>query len=271
MVAAANRAAFLAGVHFGETTEPVGHRYEVRPAKLPPGEYTSITGNTALAWGLVAAGQLAKLPVTLGSYPITPASDILHELSKHKHFGVRTVQAEDEIAAVGMALGAAFAGHLGVTTTCGPGRRAEERDDLAGRLDRAADADHRHPARRPVDRPAHQDRGRRPQHRDVRPARRGAAADRGELQPGALLRRRDRGGPHRPQVPHAGDPAVRRLPRQRLRAVADPRRRHRCPTSRCRSRPSSTAPTTRATRCTCRTSATPTRSPARGRSPARPA
>ncbi|MGH9135138.1 MAG: 2-oxoacid:acceptor oxidoreductase subunit alpha, partial [Ilumatobacteraceae bacterium] len=121
LVAAANRAAFLAGYHFGETTEAVGHRYEVRPAKLPAGEYTSITGNTALAWGLVAAGQLAKLPVTLGSYPITPASDILHELSKHKHFGVRTVQAEDEIAAVGMALGAAFSGHLGVTTTSGPG------------------------------------------------------------------------------------------------------------------------------------------------------
>jgi 2-oxoglutarate/2-oxoacid ferredoxin oxidoreductase subunit alpha len=120
-VAAANRAAFLKGAHFAETSELVGHRYEVRPAQLPPGEYTSITGNTALAWGLVAAGQLAKLPVTLGSYPITPASDILHELSKHKHFGVRTVQAEDEIAAAGMALGAAFAGHLGVTTTSGPG------------------------------------------------------------------------------------------------------------------------------------------------------
>jgi 2-oxoglutarate ferredoxin oxidoreductase subunit alpha len=121
LVAGANRAAFLKGAHFAETSELVGHRYEVRPAKLPPGEYTSITGNTALAWGLVAAGQLAKLPVTLGSYPITPASDILHELSKHKHFGVRTVQAEDEIAAAGMALGAAFAGHLGVTTTSGPG------------------------------------------------------------------------------------------------------------------------------------------------------
>ncbi len=120
-VAAANRAAFLKGAHFAETSELVGHRYEVRPAKLPPGEYTSITGNTALAWGLVAAGQLAKLPVTLGSYPITPASDILHELSKHKHFGVRTIQAEDEIAAAGMALGAAFAGHLGITTTSGPG------------------------------------------------------------------------------------------------------------------------------------------------------
>ena len=120
-VAAANKAAFHAGFNFGETTEAVGHRYEVRPARLPAGEYTSITGNTALAWGIVAAGQLAKLPVTLGSYPITPASDILHELSRHKHFGVRTVQAEDEIAAVGMALGAAFAGHLGVTTTSGPG------------------------------------------------------------------------------------------------------------------------------------------------------
>jgi len=120
-VQAANRASFLAGFNFGETTEAVGHRYEVRPARLTPGEYTSITGNTALAWGIVAAGQLAALPITLGSYPITPASDILHELSKHKHFGIRTVQAEDEIAAVGMALGAAFAGHLGVTTTSGPG------------------------------------------------------------------------------------------------------------------------------------------------------
>jgi 2-oxoglutarate ferredoxin oxidoreductase subunit alpha len=120
-VEAANKASFLAGYNFGETTEAVGIRYEVRPAKLPEGEYTSITGNTALAWGIIAAGQLAKLPITLGSYPITPASDILHELSKHKEFGIRTVQAEDEIAAVGMALGAAFAGHLGVTTTSGPG------------------------------------------------------------------------------------------------------------------------------------------------------
>lgn len=120
-VGAANREAFLAGFNYGETTEQVGHRYEVRPAEMPPGEYTSVTGNTALAWGLVAAGQLAKLPLTLGSYPITPASDILHELSRHKHFGVRTIQAEDEIAAAGMALGAAFAGHLGVTTTSGPG------------------------------------------------------------------------------------------------------------------------------------------------------
>jgi len=121
LVKESNLAAFRAGYHFGETTEVFDHPYEVAPAHLTPGEYTNISGNTALAWGLIAAGQLAKLPVFLGSYPITPASDILHELSKHKHFGVRTMQAEDEIAAIGMALGSAFAGHLGVTTTSGPG------------------------------------------------------------------------------------------------------------------------------------------------------
>ena len=121
LVLQSNLAAFKAGYNFGETSELFDHPFEVRPAQLPAGEYTNITGNMALAWGLVAAGQLAKLPVFLGSYPITPASDILHELSKHKNFGVRTLQAEDEIAAAGMALGAAFAGHLGVTTTSGPG------------------------------------------------------------------------------------------------------------------------------------------------------
>jgi 2-oxoglutarate/2-oxoacid ferredoxin oxidoreductase subunit alpha len=121
LVRQSNRAAFLAGHAFAETTELLDHAFSVAPAKLPAGEYTNISGNTALAWGLVAAGQLAQLPVTLGAYPITPASDILHELSKHKNFGVRTIQAEDEIAAAGMALGAAFAGHLGVTSSSGPG------------------------------------------------------------------------------------------------------------------------------------------------------
>src|SRR3954471_11106840 len=120
-VADANTAAFKAGYAFGETAELFDHPYQVLPAKQQPGTYTNITGNTALAWGIVAAGQLAKLPVFLGSYPITPASDILHELSKHKNFGVRTMQAEDEIAAAGAIVGAAFGGHLGVTTTSGPG------------------------------------------------------------------------------------------------------------------------------------------------------
>jgi 2-oxoglutarate/2-oxoacid ferredoxin oxidoreductase subunit alpha len=120
-VAEANTAAFKAGHAFGETAELFDHPYEVQPATLPAGTYANITGNTALAWGIVAAGQLARLPVFLGSYPITPASDILHELSKHKNFGIRTLQAEDEIAGIGAALGAAFGGHIGYTTTSGPG------------------------------------------------------------------------------------------------------------------------------------------------------
>jgi 2-oxoglutarate/2-oxoacid ferredoxin oxidoreductase subunit alpha len=117
----ANVTAFQAGWNFGETTEAFSVRYEVKPAAHTPGRYRNINGNTALAYGLVAAGQLAKLPLFLGSYPITPASDILHELAKHKKFGVRTFQAEDEISAVGSALGAAFGGSLAVTTSSGPG------------------------------------------------------------------------------------------------------------------------------------------------------
>jgi 2-oxoglutarate ferredoxin oxidoreductase subunit alpha len=120
-VVAANTAAFKAGHAFGETTEMFGSPFKVAAAPQRPGLYTNITGNTATAWGMIAAGQLAKLPVFLGSYPITPASDILHELSRHKNFGVRTFQAEDEIAGVGSALGAAFGGSLAFTTTSGPG------------------------------------------------------------------------------------------------------------------------------------------------------
>ncbi|HWC39011.1 MAG TPA: 2-oxoacid:acceptor oxidoreductase family protein, partial [Acidimicrobiales bacterium] len=121
IVAKANTLAFKAGYNFGETAELFQSNYQVKPASLPPGTYTNVSGNTALAWGLIAAGQLAGLPILLGSYPITPASDILHELSKHKNFGIRTIQAEDEIAGIGAALGAAFGGGLGVTTTSGPG------------------------------------------------------------------------------------------------------------------------------------------------------
>ncbi|MDP8969654.1 MAG: 2-oxoacid:acceptor oxidoreductase subunit alpha [Actinomycetota bacterium] len=120
-VAEANIAAFKAGWAFGETAEIFAHSYEVKPASLPPGRYRQITGNQALSYGLVAAAQRAELPLFLASYPITPASDVLHELSRHKNFGVRTFQAEDEIAAAGAVLGAAFAGNLGVTTTSGPG------------------------------------------------------------------------------------------------------------------------------------------------------
>ncbi len=121
LVREANVRAFKAGYHFGETAELFESSYEVRPASLEPGEYANITGNTATAWGLIAASVRSGLPLFLGTYPITPASDILHELSKHKHFGVRTFQAEDEIAGIGAALGASFGGQLGVTTTSGPG------------------------------------------------------------------------------------------------------------------------------------------------------
>ncbi|MHB8244923.1 MAG: 2-oxoacid:acceptor oxidoreductase subunit alpha [Acidimicrobiales bacterium] len=121
VVVEANTLAFRAGYNFGETTELFESAYEIAAAEHEPGTYTNITGNTALAWGLIAAAELGNVPLFLGSYPITPASDILHELSKHKNFGVRTIQAEDEIAGIGAALGAAFGGALGVTTTSGPG------------------------------------------------------------------------------------------------------------------------------------------------------
>src|SRR5690606_17107590 len=120
-IAEANILAFRAGWNYGETTEAFKTTYEVAPAKLPKGTYRQITGNTALAYGIVAAGQLSGLQVLLGTYPITPASDILHELSKHKNFGVITFQAEDEIAGIGAALGASYGGALGVTSTSGPG------------------------------------------------------------------------------------------------------------------------------------------------------
>src|SRR5215212_8544237 len=120
-IAEANVKAIQTGYAFGETSEGFAVQYEVRPAELKPGLYRQITGNTALSWGLLAASKQSGLPLFLGAYPITPASSILEELARHKAFGVRTFQAEDEIAAVGAALGAAFGGSLGVTTSAGPG------------------------------------------------------------------------------------------------------------------------------------------------------
>ena len=117
----ANLAALKAGYNYGITTESFARQIEVRPADLPPGTYTNVNGNAALSWGLVAASVLSGLPLFYASYPITPASEILHELVRHRNFGVKTFQAEDEIAAAGAALGAAFAGSLAVTGTSGPG------------------------------------------------------------------------------------------------------------------------------------------------------
>jgi 2-oxoglutarate ferredoxin oxidoreductase subunit alpha len=120
-IAEANIRAFRAGYAFGETTETFAVQYEVKPAKLRPGTYRNVTGNQALAMGLVAASVKSGLPLFLGAYPITPASEILEQLARFKEFGVRTFQAEDEIAAVGAALGASFGGALGVSTSSGPG------------------------------------------------------------------------------------------------------------------------------------------------------
>src|SRR6186713_720930 len=117
----ANTRAFRAGWNYGETSEDFASSYEVAPAKAAPGTYRQVSGNTALTYGLVAASKLSGLPLFLGAYPITPASDVLEQLAGLKHFGVRTFQAEDEIAASGAALGAAFGGALGVTTSAGPG------------------------------------------------------------------------------------------------------------------------------------------------------
>ncbi len=221
----ANITAFNSGWNFGETTETFAVTYEIKPAPMSVGTYRNITGNLALSYGLIAASVQSGLPIFLGSYPITPASDILHELSKHKSFGVTTFQAEDEIAGVGAAIGAAFAGSLGVTTTSGPGialkseaiglavmtelpllvvdvqrggpstglpTKTEQADLLQAMFGRNGES----PV--PVVAPA--------------VARR-------------LLRRRPRGRPDRDHLPHPGDAALRRHARQRLRAVADPRAR----------------------------------------------
>ena len=110
-----------AGYNYGDTVEAFTTRYTVEKAKLPPGNYRGITGNVALSYGLIAASEKSNLPIFLGTYPITPASDILHELSRYKNFGIRTFQAEDEIAGISACIGASYGGSLGVTTTSGPG------------------------------------------------------------------------------------------------------------------------------------------------------
>lgn len=117
----ANLLAYRTGWNYGETTEDFSVSYDIAKAQMPPGKYRNISGNSAMAYGLIAASQRSGLKLFLGSYPITPASDILHELSKHKKFGVISFQAEDEIAAIGSALGASYGGALGITTTSGPG------------------------------------------------------------------------------------------------------------------------------------------------------
>ena len=224
-IAEANVRALRAGWAFGETTEGFAVTYEVKPAKLAPGhlpQHHREPGALARARRGVAA---SKLPLFLGAYPITPASAMLEELAGYKHFGVRTFQAEDEIAAVGAALGASFGGALGITTLVRPGHRAQVGDDRARDHARAA-APHRATSSAPARR-----RGCRPS-RSRRDLLMVLFGRNGEspipvvaAAAGGLLRRGARGGADRAQVPDAGLPPLGRVPRERLGAVAHPGRR----------------------------------------------
>ena len=208
LLAEANVTAFKAGWAFGETTEVFAHRYEVRPAKLPAGTYRQITGNVALAYGLIAAADRAGLPFFLGGYPITPASDILHELSRHKNFRVQTMQAEDEIAGIGAALGAAFAGNLAATATSGPGIALKtETIGLAASVELPLIVLNIQRGGPSTGLPTKTEQS------DLLQAMFGRNGDTpvpivAPCTARRLLLRRDRGRPPRAQVPHAGDPAL---------------------------------------------------------------
>ena len=264
-IAEANIRAFQAGYAFGETTESFAVQYEVAPAKMAPGVYRNVTGNQALALGLVAASVKSGLPLFLGAYPITPASGILEELAGYKHFGVRTFQAEDEIAAVGAALGASFGGALGVSTSSGPGIvLKQETIGLAVTLELPLvilDIQRAGPSTGHADEAG----AGRPAERDVRPQLGVAGAGGRGGDAGRLLRRDDRGLPDRAQVPDAGLHALGRVPRERLRAVADPRPGLDPGDSASSSRPRRTR-----TARSCRTCATRRRSRGRGRCRGRP-
>ena len=224
-IAQANATAFKAGYAYGETSEDFAVSYEIAPAKMAPGVYRQISGNTALAYGLIAASKLSGLDLFLGAYPITPASSILEELARHKSFGVRTFQAEDEIAAVGAALGAAFGGSLGVTTSAGPGIvLKQETIGLGIMLELPLlilDIQRAGPSTGMPTKPEQADL----LMVHVRAQLREPGAGARGLDAVAVLPRRDRGGADRVEVPDARLSAQRRVPRERLRAVADPERR----------------------------------------------
>ena len=167
---------FKAGYHYGETAEVFQTVYKVPPATFTPGMYRNITGNEAIALGLVVGAELAGKKLFYSGYPITPASSILHSLAKYKNFGTLTFQAEDEIAAIGAAIGAAYGGAIAVTASSRPGHRAQGRSDRPRRDDRAAARDRQRAARRSVDGPADEDRAERSLPGDVRPQRRVADA-----------------------------------------------------------------------------------------------
>ena len=224
-IADANIAALNAGHAFAETAEMPGEisSYIVPPAELEPGVYRNVTGTDALAWGLLAGSQLAELKLMFCSYPITPASSLLHTLARLKHYDVVTFQAEDEIAAVCSAIGASYTGAIGGHVEFRPGRRPERRGDRVGHLDRAA-ADRRQlAARRAIDRPADEDRAVGPVSIRVWPQR-GQPARRTRIAFAIrLFRGGNRGGAPCHEIHDAGDRADRRLYRERGRALEDSR------------------------------------------------
>ena len=218
----ANQKVFKAGYAFGETAEIGLQRYEVPASKLAPGLYRTVTGNFAVALGFATVAKLTGKQVFLGSYPITPATEILQESSYFKEHGVVTYQAEDEIAGIGSAIGASFGGALGCTTTSGPGLALKAEMMGLAVIAELPLVDRRRAARRPLHGHAHQDRAVRPAGGALRPPRRGAHAGHRRAEPGRLLLGHPRGHEDRHQVDDPGAAAHRRLPRQRLRAVQDP-------------------------------------------------
>ena len=221
-LAEANIAALNAGHAYGETVEMGApfKQHHIAAAPAEPGLYRTVTGAEALALGLVAGCQLAGLNMFFGSYPITPASPLLHHLARLKEFGITTFQAEDEIAAICAAIGASYAGQLGITSSSGPGIALKTEAIGLADHDRAAACRRQLAARRALDRPADQDRAVRPLPGGLRPQRRCAGAGDRRALARRRVRLRDRGVPHRHPLHDAGHAADRRLYRQRRRAVA---------------------------------------------------
>ena len=218
----ANVKVFKAGFHYGETAEVFQTIYKVAPASFAPGMYRNITGNEALALGLVVGSHLAGKRMFYSGYPITPASSILHSVARYKNYGCMTFQAEDEIAAMSAAIGAAYGGSIAVTASSGPGIALKGEAIGLARDDRAAARRHQRAARRPRRR-ACPPRPNRPtsSRPSVRPQRRVAGAGARHQVARRLLLLRHRGGAHRGHPLHgAGHGALRRLPGQRLGAVA---------------------------------------------------
>ena len=221
----ANLRTLKAGFAYGETNELFPVHYSVPSAKIEAGTYRNITGNTALAWGILAAGQQLGTPIFLGAYPITPASDVLHELARHHNFGVKTFQAEDEMAAASATIGAAFAGQLAVTISSGPGFvLKQEAIGLAVMVElpllaidiQRAGPRHGFP---------HQDRTGRPPRSALWPALPEPGSVSGAKHTWRLFLHRDRSLPHRDQVHDARDHSLRWLSGQQCRTVEDPGRR----------------------------------------------